>query len=138
MSLGDVVVTTEGSVAIATQQLNLVASIPIQESWLRQKDGLLAGLKGQTIQIPVTGTLTQPRLDTKVLQNLGKQLAGSAVQGVIGKQLERGQGLLNKEMQRGEGLLQNELGQGLNRLFGPRQPTPQPAPQQPPSSPAPR
>jgi hypothetical protein len=84
------------------------------------------------VQIPIDGTLTQPRLDTRVLQNLGKQLAGSAMQGAIGKQLERGQGLLNKELQRGEGLLQGELGQGLNRLFGPRQPAP---PTQPPSAP---
>jgi hypothetical protein len=70
-----------------------------------------------------------------VLQNLGKQMATAAVQGAATKQLERGQEMLNKELQRGEGLLQGEIGQGLNRLFGPRQPQP---PQQPPASPTPR
>jgi hypothetical protein len=34
---------------------------------------------------------------------------------------------------RGEGLLPGEIGQGLNRLFGPRQP--QQPPQQPPPNP---
>jgi hypothetical protein len=139
MTVGDVVITTEGSVEIESQRINLVATIPLQDSWFKKQDSVFAALKGQTLQIPVDGTLTQPRLDTKVLQNLGKQLAGSAVQGVIGKQLERGQGLLNKELQqRGEGLLQGELGQGLNRLFGPRPPQQPPQPQQPPPSAAPR
>jgi hypothetical protein len=132
MTVGDVVITTEGSVAIETQQINLVATIPIQDSWFKQKDGIFAGLKGQTLQIPVTGTLTQPRLDTKSLQNLGKQLAGAAVQGAVGKQVERGQALLNKELERGQGLLQKELGEGLNRFFAPK------PPQQPPPPPAPR
>jgi hypothetical protein len=142
MSMGDVVITTEGSVEIESQRINLVASIPLQESWFKKQDGVFAALKGKTLQIPIDGTLTQPRLDTRTLQNLGKQLAGAAVQGAVGKQVERGQELLNKELQKGEGLLQNELSQGLNRLFGPRQPqATQPTtqlPQQPSPSPAPR
>jgi hypothetical protein len=134
MSLGDVVITTEGSVDIETQKINLVASVPLNENWFKNQQGVFAALKGQTIKIPIDGTLKQPRLDTRVLQDLGKQLAGAAVQGAINKQLERGQGMLNKELQRGENALQSEITQGLNRLFGPRPQQPPPAnpPRQPP------
>jgi hypothetical protein len=135
MAVGEVVITTEGSVEIETQKINLVASVPLHEDWFKDQKGVFAALKGQTIKIPIDGTLTQPRPNFQALQDLGKQLAGAAVQGVITKQLERGQGLLNKEVERGQGLLnkelekgqgllQNEIGQGLNRLFGPRTPPP--------------
>ena len=90
MSLGDVVITTEGSVAIESQQINLLAKIPIQESWIKRQDGLLGSLKGQTLEIPVTGTLKQPRLDTKVLQTWASSLPARALQGAAGKLLERG------------------------------------------------
>lgn len=135
MSVGDAVITTEGTVNIETQQINLVASVPLNESWFKQKDGVFAVLKGQTVKIPIDGTLTQPRLDTRALQSLGTQAAGSALKGALNKQVERGQGLLNKELERGQGALQQELNQGLNRLFGPRPPTaPQPTTPQPPAT----
>lgn len=130
MTLGDVVITTEGTVGIESQQINLVTTIPIQDSWIKKQEGFLGSLKGQVLQIPVTGTLRQPKLDTRILQNLGKQLAGSAVQGVIGQQLEKRLGAAGGTdglLKQGEGLLQGELGQGLNRLFGPKTPA-NPAP----------
>ncbi|HZN34476.1 MAG TPA: hypothetical protein VFB80_11680, partial [Pirellulaceae bacterium] len=107
MTVKDVVITTEGSVGIETQQINLLASIPVQESWLKN-DAKFAFLKGQTIKVPIRGTLSQPQLDGKVLENLGKQLVGNVVQGQINKQVERGQELI-----------QREFDKGLNRLFGP-------------------
>jgi len=128
MSLGDVVITTEGSVGIESQQINLITTIPITDGWIKKQEGYLGSLKGQVLTIPVTGTLRQPKLDTRILQTLGKQLAGSAVQGVINKQLEKGVQGGENLLQKGEGLLQNELGQGLNRLFGPRTPAANPAP----------
>ncbi len=136
MSLGDVVITTEGTVAIESQQVNLVTTIPIPDSWIKKQEGLLGSLKGQVLTIPVTGTLKQPRLDTRGLTDLGKQLAGSAVRGALNKQLEKtlqGGGLQGEGglLQQGGGLLQGDIGQGINRLFGPRTPatpTPQAAP----------
>ena len=131
MTLGDVVITTEGTVGIESQQINLVTTIPIQDNWIKKQEGFLGSLKGQVLQIPVTGTLRQPKLDTRILQNLGKQLAGSAVQGVISQQLEKklgGSGGTDGLLKQGEGLLQGELGQGLNRLFGPKTPAANPAP----------
>jgi hypothetical protein len=125
MSVGDLVITTEGTVEIETQKINLVASIPLHESWFKGRDGLLGSLKGQTLQIPIDGTLTQPRLNTRVLQDLGRQLAGSAIQGAITNQLQRGQGAISEELQKGQGLLQRELSQGLGRLLSPLAPQPQ-------------
>jgi len=162
IAIGDVTITTEGSVGVQTQQINLVATIPFVDSWFKRQDGMFAALKGQTLQIPIGGTLTSPRLDTSVLQNLTKQFAGSAVRGVLDKQLERGlQGLglpatgtpaagtqgagtqgagtqgnstqgAGGLLQQGENLLQGELGQGLRGLFGPRAPAPNPSPAPPP------
>jgi hypothetical protein len=120
MTVKDVVITTEGSVGIETQQINLLASIPVQESWLKN-DKKFAFLKGQTIKVPVKGTLSQPQLDGRVLENLGKQIVGTVVQGQIDRQVERGQELLQKQ-----------LNNGLNKLFGPLQP------QQPPKTPVPK
>jgi translocation and assembly module TamB len=122
MTVKDVVITTEGSVGIETQEINLLASIPVQESWLNN-DRKLAFLKGQAIKIPVRGTLSKPQLDGKVIENLGKQLVGSVVQGQIDRQVERGQELLQKQ-----------LNSGFNRLFGP-QPPQQPQQPAPPSTP---
>jgi hypothetical protein len=140
MSVGDVVITTEGSVDIETQKLQLVASVPVNDAWFKDQQGMLASLRGQTIRIPIDGTLTQPRLDTRALSNLGKQLAGAAVQGVLNRQLERGQSALSRELERGQGMLQSEIGQGLNRLFGPLggAPTQPASPPQPPRQPVPR
>jgi len=125
MTIKDVVITTEGSVAIESQEISLLASIPLQDSWFKKQGGLLANLKGQTVQIPIRGTLTQPRLDGRMLENLTRQFAGSAAQGVIEKQIERGQGIL-----------QRELGKGLDKLFGPLAPAPA-APTTPPPATAP-
>ena len=113
MVVKDVTITTEGSVGIDDQSLNLIAHVPIQESWLKKAPPYLTGLKGKTLQIPIGGTITQPKIDGRILENLTKQLAGSAVQGVIDQQLQKGQTIL-----------QDELGKGLNRLFGPLQPKP--------------
>ena len=52
MSVGDLVVTTEGTVEIETQKINLVATIPLHDSWFKRQDGIFAALKGQTLQIP--------------------------------------------------------------------------------------
>jgi hypothetical protein len=143
IAIGDVVISTEGTVGIETQQINLVATIPFVDSWFKRTDGIFAALKGKSLPISITGTFSQPRLDMRALENLTKQFAGSAVRGVIEKGLERGlqgAGLPgtgaqgngtqggNGLLQRGEGLLQGEIGQGLKGLFGPRTPAPNPAP----------
>jgi hypothetical protein len=124
LTIGNTVITTEGSVGIQSQELNLVTSVPLQESWFKNQATLAAALKGKSLTIPVRGTLSQPRLDLKSINDLTKQLAGAAMQGAVNKQIERGQGILTKEIEKGQGALQNELSKGLNKLFGPLQPQP--------------
>ena len=136
LTIGNTVITTEGSVGIETQELNLVTSVPLQESWFKNQATLAAAFKGQSLQIPVRGTLSQPKLDTRAIQDLTKQLAGAAVQGALNKGIERGQGALNKQLEKGQGALQSELNKGLNKLFGPLQPQP-PQPTAPPPAPRP-
>ena len=113
MTNGEFQVTTKGSVRIEDQAISLVASIPVRESWFkdREKTPYLASLAGKTIEIPIDGTLSSPHLDGKVLENLGKQLASQAVTGLIDKGKEKAKGFLEKE-----------LGKGLQGLFGPRTP----------------
>jgi hypothetical protein len=143
-------IITQGSVNIQTEEIDLVASIPVKESWFKGKDGIFASLKGQSIQIPIKGTLNRPPELRGMIGAILRQTAGSAVRGLLNNPLERGQQLLNQELQQGQGLLQRELGQGqpqgqtgqaqgqgflqrelgqgLNRLFGPQQPATPAAP----------
>jgi translocation and assembly module TamB len=77
-------IRTSGWVGL-DQTLGLIAEVPIQEDWIRQQ-GMLASLRGQTLQIPVRGRLDQPQLDNRVVRQLGRQI----VQGAAGQLIERG------------------------------------------------
>jgi hypothetical protein len=92
----DVVLRSRGSVGF-DESISLVLSVPIQDRWIeRQK--LLAGLRGQSLQIPITGTLRQPRMDQSAVANLSAQLLQGAAGQAVG----------------------NELNRALDKLFGPR------------------
>lgn len=96
--IDDVQVRTSGSVGL-DQQLALEAEVPIRDEWVSQSP-LLANLKGQTLKIPIRGTLSQPRLDERALANLTRQAVGGAV---------------NRA-------LENQINRGLDKLFGPARP----------------
>ena len=91
--IGNVPVQTRGWVDV-DEQINLVARLPIQESWVGQ-DRWLAGLRGQTIEIPIRGTLQQPRVDHNFLNDLGQKVLRRST----------------------ESFLQEEVQNQLNRLF---------------------
>jgi hypothetical protein len=93
MIIAGVPVRTQGWVAL-NQNMSLVAEVPIQEDWV-QSNRWLASLKGQTLRIPIQGTLQNPRVNQNVLQNLSR----GAIQDAA------------------EGYLQNEVQRKLNRLF---------------------
>ncbi len=95
MQAGDLLIVTQGSVGI-DQSLDLVAIIPIADAWIAGKP-VLAGLKGQTIQIPIRGTISSPKLDQQAIGQLAERIAGSAA----------------------STLIENELQKGFNRLFSP-------------------
>jgi translocation and assembly module TamB len=88
---GDIVISTEGSVSV-DGQLALQAKVPILKEWV---DGTpaLASLAGQSLSIPVAGTIQRPQVDYTAFTSIGRQVAESAVQGTLQKQLDKG---LNK------------------------------------------
>ena len=93
MIVGGVPVQTSGWVAM-DERMSLIAKIPIQDEWIGT-NRWLSTLKGQTIDVPISGSLQQPRLDRRVLNNL-----------------------TNKTITNGaEELLQQEVQKQLNRLF---------------------
>ena len=77
------------------QTISLTAEITIQDNWVAH-DRYLAALKGQVIKIPIRGTLTHPKVDSRVLENLSKKIIASSA----------------------ASLLENELNRGLKKLFG--------------------
>ena len=85
----DTTVRTKGSVGF-DQSLNMIAEIPIADDWIADQP-YLAGLKGQSLSIPIRGTVTKPQLDKRAIQQfstqLAKQAAGSAINKVIGDKL---------------------------------------------------
>ena len=85
----DIAVQTSGSVGL-DQTINMVAEIPIADDWLGGNE-YLAGIKGQSISIPISGTVSKPILDRRAVQNfssqLAKQAASSALQKVVGDKL---------------------------------------------------
>ena len=87
-------VSTSGSVGI-DQSMTLVATVAIPDDWVAN-DRWLSALRGQTLQIPIGGSLSAPRLDARAVDQLTKQVLGGAA---------------NR-------LIEQELGRGLERLFG--------------------
>ncbi len=86
MILAEIPITTTGSVGF-DETLSLTAEIPIQPDWLTQ-NRLLAGLKNQTLKIPVTGTLSQPILDTRAIFTALGQATQNATEKLIEDKLE--------------------------------------------------
>jgi hypothetical protein len=132
MQVKDVVIRTSGSVGIVDQSLSLVAEIPILDDWIKNKREL-AVLKGQTIQIPISGSVVRPRLDTRGLLAFGKNFAFQSASGLVNDQVNRGleqgtgavqsevgkvQNKISEELQRGKSKLESELRDGLKGIFG--------------------
>jgi hypothetical protein len=85
--VGDVVMRTEGSVGF-DESLALVVKVPIQEKWI-DGQALLVGLRGQSLSIPISGTLRNPRMDKSAVSGLSQQLLQGAAQQAIGGELNK-------------------------------------------------
>ncbi|MEO8496460.1 MAG: hypothetical protein ABI614_15435, partial [Planctomycetota bacterium] len=106
MQVKDVVIRTSGSVG-TDQTIALVAEVPVRDEWL-SKSKHLAALRGQTIQVPIRGTLTSPKLDQSALTQITQQAAAGAANRVLQGGAEKLNGELDKQLNR-----------GLEKLFGP-------------------
>lgn len=90
--VGDASISTSGSVSV-DGQLEMLATMPIPDDWI-DKSPLLAGMRGQSLNFPVNGTISKPQLDAQGLQQFGRQAVQSAASGLIQQQLNRGLGKL--------------------------------------------
>ena len=77
----NVTVRTSGSVG-SDETLSLIAEIDIKDEWLGNSK-VLAGLKGQSIRIPIAGTLSRPKPDPRAFADLVRQIGGSAIEGLL-------------------------------------------------------
>ena len=98
MQVKDVVIQTRGSVGL-DQTISLVAEVPVRDEWLA-KSPYLQTMRGQTLQVPIQGTLSSPRLDRSALTKATVQSATGAATKLL------------------EGELNNQLNRGLEKLFG--------------------
>jgi hypothetical protein len=89
--VGDVMLRSQGSVGF-DQTVSLMLQVPVQDAWVA-KEPLLSGLKGQSLQVPVGGTLTHPQMDARAISQLTGQLiqkgAGQAVGNELNKALDK-------------------------------------------------
>jgi hypothetical protein len=92
MHIGDVEVRTAGWVSL-NERLAVTAHIPIQDDWIDDQR-LLAGLRGQVLTIPVTGTLPNPKLDSTALGQLTRKAVVGAAEGFLQQELEKQVGRL--------------------------------------------
>ncbi|MCI0333425.1 MAG: hypothetical protein L0228_09400 [Planctomycetes bacterium] len=85
--VGDISMRSQGSVGF-DQTVQLTLHVPIQDYWIA-KEPLLAGFKGQALQIPVSGTLTRPQIDQRAVASLSQQLLQGAAQQAVGGELNK-------------------------------------------------
>jgi translocation and assembly module TamB len=85
--VGDITMRSQGSVGF-DQTVQLTLQVPIQDAWV-DKEPLLAGFKGQSLQIPVGGTLTHPKMDPRAIAGLSQQLIQGAAKQAVGGELNK-------------------------------------------------
>jgi hypothetical protein len=89
--IGTLPITTQGSVGL-DESLSMVAEVPLRANVLG-RDLSLGALEGQALQIPISGTLSKPKLDRGVLRQLAGRLIQNAARGAlldeVNKRLER-------------------------------------------------
>jgi hypothetical protein len=109
--IDDVTVRTRGTVGL-DQSMQLVAEIPVLDKWIANNRWAV-GLKGQTFQIPVAGTVSRPQIDSSALARVSGQMLQGAATGAINQEV---QGLIQKGNQR----LEDELIKGVGKWFEPK------------------
>lgn len=104
----DLSVRTRGSVGF-DQSLQLVAEIPIADDWIEGKK-YLAGLKGQFLTIPISGTVSNPKIDRSSIDRLSRDLVQQAANSAVNNAV---QDKLNPKINE----FQQKINQKLNGQF---------------------
>ncbi len=100
----ELTVRTAGSVGL-DGSLALVAEMPVPPKWLGS-GRLASAVAGQTIRLPIGGTLSSPKLDQQALRAAAAQFARETTENVLRQDVD--------------GKLKQEAENGLKRLFRPR------------------
>jgi hypothetical protein len=85
----DFSIRTQGSVGL-DQSLSLLAEMPVPVGWIGNNPQLAATLKGQTIRVPIGGTLSRPQVDRQAFEQMAAQFIRSATEGTLLKEVNRG------------------------------------------------
>jgi hypothetical protein len=85
--MGDLTCSSEGSVGL-DETLALTLRMAIPDNWVEGQP-LLAGLKGQQLAIPISGTLSRPQMDQRAVASLSKQLLQGAAQQAVGGEINK-------------------------------------------------
>jgi hypothetical protein len=85
MKIGDVIASTSGSVGL-DQSLDLVIEVPIQDDWLKGSN-IVGSIAGQTIQIPIKGTIGRPSIDRSALNNAAQQMVTGAASRLLNREV---------------------------------------------------
>jgi hypothetical protein len=87
MNIGEVTIRTSGWVGF-DETIGLVAEVPIKAEWV-QKTPALASMQGQSLQIPIGGTLRRPQIDPAAWKQVLTLFAQGAARGLIEDQLNK-------------------------------------------------
>ena len=113
----ELVIRTSGSVSFE-QDLDLVANIPIAEQWL-EGSRYFEGLKGQSISIPITGTVSRPVIDQNKVRQLSADLVRNAARGAVNNVIaEKLNPRLNEEVNKLQSRFQDKVGGFLGEKLG--------------------
>lgn len=95
-------VRTNGSVG-RDGSLAVNAEIPIMPRWLGETP-LTPALRDQKISIPIAGTFDQPRLDTRAVGQITKQIVGKTAENLLQQGMQNGfQNIFNPQAKPGTG-----------------------------------
>lgn len=120
-TIDDFPIRTSGVVGL-DQRIALTAEISIRPKWV-ENDRILKRLAEKPLSIPISGTLSKPVIDPRILSNLTRQLGSSAIEGLINDKIggsindqinDKIGGKVNEELDR---VLKNKLGGALDGLF---------------------
>ena len=79
VDLGELQITTKGTVNLTTEEYDLTASVAFPDNLLQGRDGLLASLRGQPLEIPIRGSFSRPPDLRGEIARFFQQNAGNAV-----------------------------------------------------------
>ena len=79
-------IRTQGSVGL-DETISILAEVPILDQWIEGEPALV-GLRGYNLSLPMTGTVSHPRLDRRALTRLSGQMVRRAATGYLQQEVE--------------------------------------------------